>query len=342
MEPKPEVKAVDPTVGGILDAVSKVAAALLNDGSDVANLAQGLTSSTSPVSVVPVNIQSVNSGLNQATGIVGSIVSAATGIVGSLMSNTVNAGTTFSKTIGSGVFISGLGNSSQAGFTNASLPVNLTSALPFNITSAPNLSGTALLTAAPSATCPSVPSCSACPAPDTETCTVTETWHSTHYEETATFFSFVAASTVTCTETVSLCPASKVYPLSPPSTSLQSGFIACADGVLARRSEDCPPASSASNNTAASPINGSAPGEHDELAASAHPCPNAGYSCSECPDGVFCPPPQTLAQTCPCGYGWACGNCEQGWFCVPSPTAGVRTGLVSSVASALGRVNLIS
>ncbi|PBP26762.1 WSC domain-containing protein [Diplocarpon rosae] len=342
MEPKPEVKAVDPTVGGILDAVSKVAAALLNDGSDVANLAQGLTSSTSPVSVVSDSIQSVNSGLNQATGIVGSIVSAATGIVGSLMSNPVNVGATFSKTIGTGVFISGSGNSTQAGVTNASLPVNLTSALPLNITSAPNLSGTSLLTAAPSATCPSVPRCTACPAPRTETCTVTETWHSTHYEETATFFNFVAASTVTFTETVSLCPVSKVYPSSPASTSPQSGFVACADGVLARRTDDCPPASTVSNNTTASPLNGSAPGEYDGLVASAHPCPNAGYSCSECPDGVFCPPPQTAAQTCPCGYGWACGNCEQGWFCVPSPTAGVRSGLVSSVASAFGRVNLLS
>ena len=41
-----------------------------------------------------------------------------------------------------------------------------------------------------------------CPAPIITTCTVTETWHSTHYAETATWYSFVANSTVTCTETV--------------------------------------------------------------------------------------------------------------------------------------------
>lgn len=41
-----------------------------------------------------------------------------------------------------------------------------------------------------------------CPAPVTETCTMTETWHSTHYAETATLFSFMSIVTVTCTETV--------------------------------------------------------------------------------------------------------------------------------------------
>ncbi|KAI6711692.1 hypothetical protein JHW43_005757 [Diplocarpon mali] len=262
--PKPEVKAIDPAAGGILEAVSKVAAALLNDGSNVANLAQSLTSSQTPtaatsvVSVVPDNIRIFNSGLDQATGIVGSIVSAATGIVGSFMSGTANAGATSSKTSGSGLFTFGSVNSSQAGATNASLHANLTSALSFNITSASNLTRAAISTAAPSATCSPVPSGTACPAPSTETCTVTETWHSTHYEETATFFNFVAASTITCTETVSVCPASKVYPLSPPSTSSQSGLVACADGVLARRAVDCPPTSRVSNNTASSPPIGSA------------------------------------------------------------------------------------
>jgi hypothetical protein len=50
------------------------------------------------------------------------------------------------------------------------------------------------------------PTTPSCPDPITTTCTVTETWHSTwhstHYAETATFYSFVANSTVTCTETV--------------------------------------------------------------------------------------------------------------------------------------------
>ena len=67
---------------------------------------------------------------------------------------------------------------------------------------------------------------------------------------------------------------------------------------------------------------------------STHPCPNAGYSCSECPDGWFCPPQQTPAQNCICGYGWACANCKDGYFCIPSPTSG-GSGLLNPVASLL-------
>ena len=62
-----------------------------------------------------------------------------------------------------------------------------------NITSAPILLPTVPITALPMMT-------SGCQA----TPTVTETWHSTHYAETATMYSFISIMTVTCTETVAV------------------------------------------------------------------------------------------------------------------------------------------
>ena len=50
------------------------------------------------------------------------------------------------------------------------------------------------------------------------------------------------------------------------------------------------------------------------------PCPGQGYSCDDCPDGWFCPPPQTPAQPAPCGYGWPCYHCSHSWFCAPQPS----------------------
>ncbi|KAI9052078.1 hypothetical protein LZ554_004331 [Drepanopeziza brunnea f. sp. 'monogermtubi'] len=428
--PKPSsaIKAVNPPAGSVLDAVEKVAAALLNGGSDIAGIAQsaasGLTYTVVPlasgaatilpsgvtdsVSSVPVTIQEVSGGLGQATGVAGSIVSAATGIVGVLMGTgssraSMATGVLSSEGNGTGVFTSApVGGSWNA--TNASsatsahslsfnvtsapsllnastatstpsLPFNITSApslsnassarttpslpfnvssspslsyasgarttpsLPFNITSAPSLSNAASSTAATSS-CPSASSCTVCPPPTTETCTVTETWHSTHYEETATLFSFVAAVTATSIETVSVCPVSQLYPVAPtPSlSSPQPAFVACANGVLAQRAEECPPTSSITNATIPNPsVVGSYGGSADSAgsASSSHPCPNAGYSCSECPDGVFCPPSHTSAQSAPCGFGWACGHCSQGWFCVPSPTAGPTNDVLKSAASVL-------
>ncbi|KAI0895561.1 hypothetical protein F4806DRAFT_87414 [Annulohypoxylon nitens] len=51
------------------------------------------------------------------------------------------------------------------------------------------------------------------------------------------------------------------------------------------------------------------------------PCPGSGYTCYDCLDGWFCPPPQTPAQSAPCGFGWPCAHCDGGWFCVPGPTS---------------------
>lgn len=68
--------------------------------------------------------------------------------------------------------------------------------------------------------------------------------------------------------------------------------------------------------------------------SSTNPCPNAGYTCSECPDGWFCPPHPTPAQSCICGYGWACANCKDGYFCIPGPTSTVD-GLMNTIPSFL-------
>lgn len=89
------------------------------------------------------------------------------------------------------------------------------------------------------------------------------------------------------------------------------------------------------NTTSSYPLNSSTSVSY--LAGSptsTHPCPNAGYSCSECPDGWFYPPQQTPPQNCICGYGWACANCKDGYFCIPSPTSG-GSGLLNPVASLL-------
>ncbi|PHH82635.1 hypothetical protein CDD82_5361 [Ophiocordyceps australis] len=58
------------------------------------------------------------------------------------------------------------------------------------------------------------------------------------------------------------------------------------------------------------------------------PCPGRGSRCADCPDGWFCAPQETPAQSVPCGVGWPCFHCGSGWFCpgedngAPAPTAG--------------------
>lgn len=132
----------------------------------------------------------------------------------------------------------------------------------------------------------------------------------------------------------SICPSPGAY-LPPANTTLpmQQPLIACANGLLAKRAEDCPQIQSSATpayTPASSYVGGSQ--------TSSHPCPNAGYSCSECPGGWFCPPSQTAPQSAPCGFGWACGDCTGGWFCIPNPTSG--SGLVNSAALALSSVSM--
>lgn len=60
----------------------------------------------------------------------------------------------------------------------------------------------------------------------------------------------------------------------------------------------------------------------DDQGTGSEACPHIGYTCDDCIDGWFCPPPQTPAQTGPNGcFGWPCAHCSSGWFCVPQPTA---------------------
>ena len=129
----------------------------------------------------------------------------------------------------------------------------------------------------------------------------------------------------------SICPTPLNYQLEPTATVPPTpGLIACANGVLAKGQEGCP---YMLNLT--SPLNVSiSVADSVSSPTSTNPCPNAGYTCSECPDGWFCPPHPTPAQSCICGYGWACANCRGGYFCIPGPTS-TPDGLTSTITSLL-------
>ncbi len=129
----------------------------------------------------------------------------------------------------------------------------------------------------------------------------------------------------------SICPPPLNYRPEPTAKSPPTqGLIACANGVLAKRQEDCPYMLNSTSPLNVSPsVAGSA-----SSPTSTNPCPNTGYTCSECPDGWFCPPHPTPAQSCICGYGWACANCKDGYFCIPGPTSTVD-GLMNTIPSFL-------
>ncbi|KUJ23783.1 uncharacterized protein LY89DRAFT_776028 [Mollisia scopiformis] len=362
---KTDVKAINPAVGGMLNAVEAVASALLGDGTDMAANAQAqasiVTATIIPIAQsvastalgggtaqVPAAVADVTSAINQATGVVGGIVSAANSIVASMVAGAVSASNigilstsvplSATKSASGGLSSPFSTNSSQHGLCSTCNSSPSSTALPLNITSAPLLSSMTSQSVLPMApSCTSMPSCTSCPAAYTETCTVTETWHSTHYAETATLYSFVAAFTVTCTETVSVCPSLSAY--LPPANAIlptQPPLIACANGALAKRQEDCTSIQTSVSPTSASPSSSYLA----DSQTSSHPCPNAGYSCSECPGGWFCPPSQTAPQSAPCGFGWACGACSGGWFCIPNPTASGGAGAVNSVAGLLSSVSV--
>ena len=157
-------------------------------------LGDGLGDSSSVVREVGGQVQQATSIaaviIGDATSIVGSILAAATspsniGVLPNSKSNSSmdGNGTLLSPTSSAPMS----SNSSQLAFP----PKTTIFALPCP---SPALSSATMeLTSAPSAPF--------CPRTITETCTVTETWHSTHYAETATLYSFVANSTVTYTET---------------------------------------------------------------------------------------------------------------------------------------------
>ncbi|CZR56182.1 uncharacterized protein PAC_06070 [Phialocephala subalpina] len=366
-----QVKDVNPAAKPMLNAIEAVANALLDDGTNMASAAQAqaatLTATIIPVAAsitssvliggaaqIPTALQDVTSAINQATGIVGGVVNAANSIVGSMVAgamSTSNTGILSSE----GAVLSNnktaLSGGSSPGSTSESLLSQIqtalrsshaSAALPYNITSAPPLSSATSKSVLPMApSCSTMPTCTSCPAPVTSTCTVTETWHSTHYDSTATLFSFVAAFTVTCTETVSVCPLPIAY-LPPPNTTLpkQPSLVACANGVLVKRQEDCPPAQTSNTIPSSAKSTSIASSYPAGSQTSSHPCPGAGYSCSECPDGWFCPPSQTAPQSGPCGFGWACGACIQGWFCIPNPTTNGGMGSVNSATAVLSSVSM--
>ncbi|KAG9240022.1 hypothetical protein BJ878DRAFT_484232 [Calycina marina] len=102
---------------------------------------------------------------------------------------------------------------------------------------------------------------------------ITETWHSTHYESTATLYSFMNAITLTSTETLSLCQQSNPYNLPPRITSSPDSFGVphpcpgsghpcsdCPGGVF------CPP---------------------QQTAPQSGPC-GLGWACAHCSDNWFC------------------------------------------------------
>lgn len=95
-----------------------------------------------------------------------------------------------------------LGYSSQTSGNNYSAP---TSPIPSNMLSSSqgNIPPTSTYCAPPPPvpTSSSTRSSSTCPTSGAIICTVTETWHSTHYESTATMYSFMNTLTITYTET---------------------------------------------------------------------------------------------------------------------------------------------
>lgn len=202
--PIDEVKAVSPIASGILGAVFEAAGAMLNEGTNVADNvaseAKALTSTTLAAAAglsgaVPATsvVHDLNIAVSQGAGIVGIIVGDATSVVGNAL-----AGITGASNIGA---LSNLLSSTSKPAASTSGPQEFlsqsnmhNSSSQHNITSAPSLNTTI---PKPTATIGS-----SCPAATTETCTVTETWHMTKYEKTATFFTFADVYTVTCTETI--------------------------------------------------------------------------------------------------------------------------------------------
>ncbi|KAH8755257.1 hypothetical protein BGZ57DRAFT_37939 [Hyaloscypha finlandica] len=324
----------------LIGDIAAVALAILGGGSEVASAASAgaaelqatpLSASASVLGDGTASqsslLREVNGQIQQATNIVGQIIGDATSIIGSILT---------AATAPSNIGVLPVANSNSSMNGTAFSSGNL---MPSN-SSHPTFPPNTTIFASP---CPSPaiapamveltqpPTTPPCPTTITEICTVTETWHSTHYAETATFYSFVANTTITYTEKYSSPP---LFYLPGPTTTVppQRGLIACANGALAKRQEDCPYKLNATSSH--SPNASGSASDQGSSPTSTHPCPNAGYSCAECPDGWFCPPHPTPAQNCICGFGWACANCKDGYFCIPSPTP-AGNGLMNTVASLL-------
>ena len=213
-----QAKDLSSNMNHIIGDIAEVASAILDGGNKIASAASqgavGLQATPLPAgsSILSAGASSVlrdvNGQINQATSIVAGIIGDATSIVGSMLAEATNP-----SKIGVLSNITTVSNSSsstsrepQEFLPQSALCKSCGSLNSHNITTAPSPSAntSALATLGHSTTAPPTP----CPTPITETCTVTETWHSTHYAETATFYSFIANLTVTCTETIRYVPES--------------------------------------------------------------------------------------------------------------------------------------
>jgi hypothetical protein len=222
------MKAVDPLgglfgdvtniAGAILSEDSKIASNILSEGNSLVSTAAGsnnaagvMNGGTDRVSSV---LTDVNSVVNQATSIIGNVVGDAASLVKSILAGATTASNLV--VVSSSLAISSISRTVlplAAATTSepqeflpqfacqSSLPASVS---PFNITSAASRHPSLPPSAPPTGlSCPPMPTfTSSYPAQATTTCTVTETWHSTHYRETATLFSFMNVFTITCTETV--------------------------------------------------------------------------------------------------------------------------------------------
>lgn len=215
----PESKDVSPVADSLIGDMAAVASAILGGGGEIASAASvgvaglgattlaSLGDGTASVSSV---LRDVEGQIQQATGLVVGILGDATSVVGSILAAAtspsnigvlpqVNSNSSMNGTgdASSNQTSSTMGGTQQFCTTcNSSYPAY---SLNTTITTVERPQPVIASTTTKLCATPTTPSC---PAPITTTCTVTETWHNTHYAETATFYSFLANSTVTCTATV--------------------------------------------------------------------------------------------------------------------------------------------
>jgi hypothetical protein len=219
-----ELKAVEPPIGDLFGDITDVASAIINGGSNIAsNVASqgadlaGLAAASSALSTVAPQLgqaammssvlQQVHNAIAEATEILESVVNAATSIVGSMLAeatNPSNIGALAIVKTSSAALLTSTMSEPHEFLPQTALCKTCNSSFPSStsiITSVPMLNSSQLPSAAPTgSSCPSMATFTpSCPPHVISTCTVTETWHSTHYAETATFYGFI---TVTCTETI--------------------------------------------------------------------------------------------------------------------------------------------
>ncbi|KAI9802734.1 MAG: hypothetical protein M1825_002756 [Sarcosagium campestre] len=178
------------------------------------------------------------------------------------------------------------------------------------------------------------------------TATITETWYHNVYicssEGTgAAAVTNPATPPAAATLTVDLpasaeanlvdLASSDLTPL-PPAIQQVNSQLASLLGQLQQSSANpqTPTANSPGGPTETAAETGPVTEAPTPLQGAENPCPGIGFRCSECPGGVFCPPPLTPPAGCPCGLGWACVACGIGFFC---PTMGTVPEMTASPPS---------